>query len=261
MNSPTLDVVLPTFNNELTIRAAVEAVLDQTFRDFRLIIVNDASTDKTLDVVRTIEDERIVVLQNQVNLGPSASRNIAIAHTSAPFIAFVDGDDLCATDRFQRQLSYLQKNEKCMVLGSQVHSSTTGNKSNLPIYHWEISAYLKHRNCMAMPTIMIRREVINHLNEDHLFNPEARQSQDYELWLRLLASKGIRFRNLHSSTVIYDDTISPSIATQRDAAAKTFRDKFVERRPASLSGGGESTRVAIDYFFARLTTKVRGFFG
>lgn len=262
MNSPTLDVVLPTFNNELTIRAAVEAVLDQTFRDFRLIIVNDASTDRTREIASSISDPRISIINNKENLGCGGSKNVGLAATTAPFVAFVDGDDTINPRRFEIQIEYLQNHESCSVLGSQITSLQSGIKSNLPLHNWEIRSYLYYRNCLAMPTIMIRRASFPDHMFKSLFNPQNRFCEDYELWLKLLKDKSLKFHNLDISTVLYDSAISEETSRQRTLLAQRLRQDFLADRSFRKAPTNPlPIRLRAGYFFARLTTAARGLFG
>ena len=259
MNSASLDVVLPTFNNESTIKSAVESVLNQSFSDFQLIIVNDASTDGTLDVVQSIVDPRISIITNSQNLGCGGSKNVGLTSSSAPFVTFVDGDDTIFPYRFEMQMSYMRKHQECSVLGTQMTSLTNGRKSNLPLLNWEIRSYLYHRNCLAMPTIMLRRESFDKNMFTSLFNPRNRSCEDYELFLELLKDRSIKFRTLNVSTVLYDDDISEETSSSRSTVSERIRQEHLNSNwPHLLDRNSPFSREQMTYFFARLLTKVRG---
>ena len=93
MAQPFFSVVIPTYNRAGFIATAVQSVIDQTFRDWELIVVDDASTDDTQDVLRTFRDARIQILRNETNLERSASRNRGIAEARGQYICFLDSDD------------------------------------------------------------------------------------------------------------------------------------------------------------------------
>lgn len=262
MNSASLDVILPTFNNESTIKSAVESVLNQSFSDFRLVIVNDASTDGTLDVVQSIVDPRISIITNHQNLGCGGSKNVGLTTSSAPFVTFVDGDDTIFPNRFETQMRYMRKHQACSVLGTQMTSLTNGRKSNLPLLNWEIRSYLYHRNCLAMPTIMLRRESFDKNMFASLFNPRNRSCEDYELWLELLKDRSIKFRTINISTVLYDDAISEETSCRRTKISEQLRQESLRRNwPHLLSNKFPLSREKMIYFFARLLTKIRVIIG
>lgn len=104
---PRVSVVIPAFNREGTIRAAAESVLRQTFADFELIIVDDGSSDRTVEVARSIPDPRVRVIAVGANRGISATRNRGIAEARAPWVAFQDSDDEWLPEKLGRQMAEL----------------------------------------------------------------------------------------------------------------------------------------------------------
>ncbi|WP_062237239.1 glycosyltransferase family 2 protein [Fictibacillus sp. FJAT-27399] len=107
--NPSVSVIIPTFNLEAYINRAVESVLNQTYQDFEIIIVDDFSTDSTVKVVEKIFDERIHLLINDKNSGPSYSRNRALEKAKGEWIAFLDGDDWWEENRLELLLSNTKK--------------------------------------------------------------------------------------------------------------------------------------------------------
>lgn len=114
---PTVSVVIPAYNAERTIAETVNSVLTQTFIDFELIIINDGSTDNTLDVLEQFKDPRIKVFSFE-NSGPQKSRNRGIKKAQGTFISFIDADDLWKADKLQQQLETLQRNSSASVVYS-----------------------------------------------------------------------------------------------------------------------------------------------
>lgn len=94
MHSPQITVLMPAYNAGKYIREAITSVLEQSFADFELLIVNDGSTDDTADIIDSFNDERIVVL-SQENKGVAAALNNGLRHARAPYIARFDADDVC----------------------------------------------------------------------------------------------------------------------------------------------------------------------
>lgn len=95
-----ISVILPVFNNEKYIRKAIESVLNQTFKDFELIIVNDGSTDGTLDIIKSFDDSRIRLI-SQENRGPGAARNKALEIAGGDYVMYLDSDDWFSEDAFE----------------------------------------------------------------------------------------------------------------------------------------------------------------
>lgn len=109
MNS-LVSIVMPAYNSERFIGAAIRSVLDQTYRDWELLIVDDCSTDSTREVVRSFADNRISLLLNSENSGAAMSRNKAIREAKGRWIAFLDSDDLWHPSKLEMQIGYMEKN-------------------------------------------------------------------------------------------------------------------------------------------------------
>lgn len=109
-----ISVIIPVFNGQNTIQRTIESVLNQTFEDYELIIINDGSTDSTEEVISQIPDPRIKVF-NYSNSGPSASRNRGIDIASGKYISFIDADDLWTSDKLEKQLYKLEENPQAKI--------------------------------------------------------------------------------------------------------------------------------------------------
>jgi glycosyltransferase involved in cell wall biosynthesis len=118
INPPAVSVVMSVFNGEKYLKEAIESVLQQTFTDFEFIIINDASTDKSEEIIFSYQDNRIRYLKNETNLGVAATPNIAIKTARAKYIARIDCDDVCMPNRLALQYEYMQKHPEVVVVGS-----------------------------------------------------------------------------------------------------------------------------------------------
>lgn len=105
-----ISVILTAFNEEKYIRKAIESILNQTLTDFELIVVNDGSTDNTLDIIHSFDDERIKLI-TQDNIGPGASRNKALKEAHGEYIMYLDGDDWYSDDALE--IAYREASNKC----------------------------------------------------------------------------------------------------------------------------------------------------
>ncbi|WP_170982855.1 glycosyltransferase family 2 protein [Dyadobacter frigoris] len=117
MSEPKITVLMPAYNAGKFIGEAIRSVLGQSFSDFELLIVNDGSTDGTLSVIQTFDDERITVI-NQANKGIAAALNIGLRYAKAFYIARFDADDICYPDRLKIQYEFITSNPDFSIVGS-----------------------------------------------------------------------------------------------------------------------------------------------
>lgn len=193
MTDSTIDVLLPVYNGMPFVISAVNSVLEQTFPDFRLLILDDGSTDGTSEYLRRIDDPRVEVLRWS-NCGLAASLNRGIDHSSAPFVARMDADDVSHPRRFESQLAALAVHPDVAALGCQVQyvgSCRTMVHGALPLSHDEIlSSLLVGRHAMCHASLMIRREALVEVGGYW----GAGVSEDTDLLLRI--SRNWRLSNL-----------------------------------------------------------------
>ena len=105
-----VSVIIPTYNREATLKRAVESVLNQTYTDFELIIVDDGSTDNTRQLVENIHDDRITYYYVKINSGAAAARNYGIERAEGEYIAFQDSDDYWHSDKLEKQMKVMESN-------------------------------------------------------------------------------------------------------------------------------------------------------
>lgn len=185
--SPRVAVVLPVFNGAEVITRAVESVLAQTFDDFELVVVDDGSTDSTPEHLARIDDPRVRVLRNSVNAGIVVSLNRGVASTSAPLIARLDADDVCAPQRLARQVGAFDRRPGLGLLASattKVDPRGAVSRGQPPCDHAAIHFRLHFGNCLSHPTVMFRREVFEAVGG---YREEWFPVEDYDLWLRMAA--------------------------------------------------------------------------
>lgn len=128
---PEISVVLSVYNDAKYVGVAIESVLAQTFTDFELIIIDDASTDESLSIARDFADERIRIVENEENLGLTKSLNKGISLAQGKYIARMDSDDICLPTRFEKQVAYLDAHPDVGVCGGWVEliGEQAGGKS------------------------------------------------------------------------------------------------------------------------------------
>ena len=182
-----LSVVLSTYNEEKYIAKSIQSILDQTYPFFEFIIVNDGSTDSTLQIIRSFSDSRIVVI-DKPNTGLPDSLNKGIECARYDWIARMDGDDIATPDRFERQVSYINNNSA--VIGGQFISideegnAISGKVSNKPLTYRKCrSALLFGMSPLAHPTVLLKKEILVKYGG---YDVNFRAAQDLELWSRLI---------------------------------------------------------------------------
>jgi len=185
---PLISVVIPAYNAENTIKATVKSVLNQTFADFELIIINDGSKDSTLDIISGITDPRIKII-SQPNAGPQKSRNRGVSEAKGEYLAFLDADDLWTPEKLESQLKALQTNPEAAVayswtnwidetgqfLRRGAYISATGNV-------YEKLLLIDFVESGSNP--LVRREALDAIGQ---FDESLVGGQDWDMWLRLAA--------------------------------------------------------------------------
>ena len=182
----TISVILPVYNADNTLGEAIESLKKQDFPNFECLIVNDASTDKTGQILKRFSDKRFHSITNKKRLGLTASLNIGLEKTTAPFIARMDADDIALPHRFSRQLNYLTKDENLALVGSWVECiDSQGEKiseRHYPTSYTEIRNVIMQFTPFIHPSVMIRREVLDRVG---YYDEELDGAEDYDLFLRI----------------------------------------------------------------------------
>ncbi len=186
-----ISVIMSVFNSERFIGKAIDSIVNQTFKDFEFIIINNASTDKTKEIISSYRDQRIILIENEKNLGQTKALNIGIRRSRGQFIARMDADDISIPQRLELQYKCLTENESIAVVGSWFEEiDETGRHIKyyrMPTEPLEIKCYLISPGelgyyCILHPAVTIRRNV---LFEVGLYNEEY-YPQDYDLWVRII---------------------------------------------------------------------------
>lgn len=181
---PVVSVVMPVYNCEAYIHDAVESVLSQTFSDFELLIIDDCSTDRTLEVISQFNDPRIYVFHKSVNSGITDSLNLGIEKARGRYIARMDGDDVCEPHRFQVQVDYMEAHPEVGLTGSWYRIIGTNEPVPAPQKHSDIKLAMLEYCPIAHPTVFLRKQVLETFSLR--YDKSYEMAEDYELWSRLL---------------------------------------------------------------------------
>ena len=189
---PKISVIMSVYNEERHLRASIESILNQTFTDFEFIIVNDGSTDASLEIIMSYNDGRIQIVNNEENSGLTKSLNKAIKKAHGEYIARQDADDISLPSRLELQHEFLEKHPEVALIGTGIYViDEKGDKLEKRIMHPNPKTSLLKGNRFIHGSVMFRKSVIDELGA---YNETLKYSQDYELWLRM--SKKYDVRNL-----------------------------------------------------------------
>lgn len=183
---PKISVVLPVYNNAVFLKEAIGSVLQQTFSDFELIIINDGSKDDSESVILSFNDARINYLKNENNKGLIFTLNRGFAVARGKYIARMDADDICDKTRFQKQAGEFEKDPRLVVCGSFIKrfGAEESHVNYMPVSHDDIISSIFFTCPFAHPSVMIRREALAKL--DVVYREEYKHTEDYDLWSRLV---------------------------------------------------------------------------
>lgn len=182
-------VLISLFNAEQTLEKTFESLFAQTFQDFRIIAVNDASSDKTgarlTHWQSRFGESRFTIIKNQTNLGLTQSLNAGLAVISEPYTARIDADDWWHPEKLQNQLGYLDTHPECGIIGSWYENISSHGSKRLspPETDTEIRRSIFKRNPFAHSCVLFRTDMVKRLGG---YDETIRYGQDYDLWLRLL---------------------------------------------------------------------------
>ncbi|MBL7897866.1 MAG: glycosyltransferase, partial [Crocinitomicaceae bacterium] len=161
MKKGLISVVLPVYNGEKFLAESIDSVLNQTYKEFELIIVIDGSKDQSLEIARSYNDPRIRIHLNPINLGLVGALNVGLEQCTGEFIARMDQDDISVTSRFEKQINYLNLNPNVGVLGTAYRIFGREEKDMiLPQSNDQIKLLSFFKNPFCHPSVMFRRSVL-----------------------------------------------------------------------------------------------------
>lgn len=178
-----ISVILPVYNAKNYISEAIESVLNQSFKDFELLIYNDGSTDSTKEIIDGYNDSRIVAFHSEVNKGYVFWLNEGIKQAKGKYIARMDADDISFPERFHLQFNYMEIHPEIGVCGSQIEVLGSGKLIKKPFSDNDIRWWFFKGNPIAHPVVMIRKEVLDQF--DFYYNNQLKPAEDYDMWWRM----------------------------------------------------------------------------
>lgn len=182
---PLVSVIIPAYNAEKIVGFTLDSVINQTYKNLEIIIVNDCSKDKTLDVLNAYakKDKRIKVMSNEKNSGVAETRNNALRVATGDYIAFVDADDVWNLEKIEKQLGFMLENDYKLTYTSVQFIDNDGNLTGQKFIVPEEVTFSKllKQNVITLSSAMISKEVLGDriFHDDHLH-------EDFIMWLEIL---------------------------------------------------------------------------
>lgn len=212
--NPKISLVMGVYNGERHLRESIESVLSQTVADFEFIVVDDASVDKTAEILSVYarEDSRLKIVTNNSNLGLTKSLNVGVLASRGEYIARMDAGDTSEPERFARQVEFLEKNTDHVLVGSWAYTIDEESHRVGVMKHVgddaSIRKMLIRHNPIVHSSIMVRKDVLEKAGN---YNELWRYGQDYELYFRIM--KYGKLANLPKCLVSY--RLSPHSITRK----------------------------------------------
>jgi glycosyltransferase involved in cell wall biosynthesis len=193
-----VSVIIPCYNSSKTIKNCLTSVLNQTYPVVEIIVVDDGSTDNTLELINQIEKENSTNIQicviTQKNSGPSVARNNGIKHSNCEWIAFLDSDDMWMERKLEAQIDILISNPDVSMVST--FTNLTFNNENL-IKTVNLNTLLLN-NCVTTSSVLVKTKIL----KEYLFDESMKYSEDYKLWLQISLKNKILI--IQKSLVIYN---------------------------------------------------------
>lgn len=183
-NDVLVSVIMSVYNDEKYLNEALDSIFAQTIQNFELIIIDDCSTDHTVEIIEGYHDNRIRLIQNEQNCGLTKNLNKALSYASGKYIARMDGDDKSSPRRFEKQIELLEQDPELMLISCRAHMFGEENLvSDIQGTPKQLQVMMLIRPVLAHPGFMMRRELID--AHGFRYDETYRSAQDYNFAVRV----------------------------------------------------------------------------
>ena len=185
---PKVSVVIPMYNREAYVRDAIDSIINQSFTDFELLVIDDGSTDGSCEAVRSYDDDRIRLIRNEGNLGIAATRNAALGFARGGYLAFLDSDDIARPDRLARQTAFLDAHPGHDAIGAWVAWMDGDGRPLESIKRLATDADVIAAERLFRPGIVNSAAMLRTASlRDFPHREDMVGGSDYEMWARFAA--------------------------------------------------------------------------
>lgn len=226
---PKVSVIMPIYNAEKYVKETIDGILNQTFEDFELLLINDHPTDKTMEIVKDIKDSRIRIIENERNRGIAYSRNRGLEEARGQYIALMDDDDLTDRERLKLEVDFLDSHLDIGVIGgSSVNIDESNRQQSEPAFILTNPDYIRAQMMffcpMANSSTMFRKNIIEAYGIRYQEN--CLGMEDYRFWIEMsLHTKITNFQKtfLYWRSSVTGET-SRIIENRREERKKLFAE-------------------------------------
>lgn len=275
--TPAVSVIIPSYNHEKFVKECIDSALSQTFQDFEIVITDDNSTDRTVEIIRSFTDSRIKLFVNTENRGASITSNNCIKYSKGRYIAMLSSDDTWHPEKLAIQVKYMEDHPHIAAVFGKVdwidENSNLIKHEGFPFkdvfevknrtrYEW-LGHFFKYGNCLCHPSSLIRKESYDEVG---WLNPSFANLPDFDLWVRLclkydihiLDQRLIKFRRMNAERNASGDTLKNRVRNRFEY--KQILNHYLKiHSPRELSlifpeavQYGRSSQALIPYFFGRV---------
>lgn len=227
-----ISVIIPTYNCAQYLPITIKSVIEQTYQDWEIIIIDDGSTDNTVEVVKPYLFYNNIHFIRQHNQGPAAARNLGIAKATGKYVAFLDADDLWDKRKLELQLAFASESNTGIVLSSIIRFQDSPSESNCyglteppqyinAINYFESIVNIDDRHMANFCTALIPKTALIDIG---CYDTSLTTAEDWDLWLRLASTQKYRFINILQPLVYYRK--HPESLTRKYHFTRTFRNQL-----------------------------------
>lgn len=212
-----ISVLMSVYNSEKYLKYCIDSVLKQSYPNFLFYIVNDCSTDDSINIIKSYSDNRIRLIENEINIGLTKSLNKALNQINTKYIARIDADDICKPNRLYSQLVVLEEDdEKLALVGSSAFLINESNKyvGEINVTDNNLKEELFFKNSFIHSAIMVRTEVL----KKYKYDEQIKYAQDYNLWVKIAQDYNVA--NIKDKLInlrIHDASLSVLKKKEQDA--------------------------------------------
>lgn len=199
--NPLITILMAVYNGEKYISSTIESLLNQTYQEFEIIIIVNCSDDTTMTILRSIQDSRIKIFETNV-CQLAYNLNYGLQQAKGDYIVRIDADDLARPNRLEKQLKIIEQFDYDVVGSNIIYIDDKANIIGEKLYpetNEAIRSCIYYKNPLAHPSVMYKKKII--LENSGYLNGKV--SEDYDLWIRLMRNKKIKFYNVQEALTMY----------------------------------------------------------
>lgn len=177
-----VSVIIPIYNSEKYLKECLDSVINQTYKNIEIICVNDVSTDKSVDIIKSYKDKRIKLVNLKYNSGVAIARNRGIEESTGDYICFIDSDDYWILDKLEKQVKFIEENDYSFIYSDYAYLKE--NKKHIA----HVPSSITYKQALKNTTIFTSTVMFNmkHLKKEEIYMPNYRKGQDTATWWKVL---------------------------------------------------------------------------